>query len=109
MKRQLEHAHFGVRSEVFQSFRSFGNISELPFVQKYYPASVRSNVFSSFRAFKVFPSFRSFGSITELPFVRKYYQASVRADVLPSVRSIGSTDERRNNVTTRKRKVPRGG
>ena len=100
MKRQLEHAHFGVRSEVFQSFRSFGNISELPFVQKYYPASVRSNVFSSFRAF---------GSITELPFVRKYYQASVRADVLPSVRSIGSTDKRGNNATTRKRKVPRGG
>ena len=109
MKRQLEHAHFGVRSEVFRSFRSFGNISELPFVRKYYPASVRSNIFSSFRAFK---------SISELPLVRKYYrtsvrskvlQASVRADVLPSVRSIGSTDERRNNVTTRKRKVPRGG
>ena len=100
MKRELEHEHLGVRSEVFRSFRSFGNISELPFVRKYYPASVRSNIFSSFRAFK---------SISELPLVRKYYRTSVRSDALPSVRSIGSTDERRNNVTTRKRKVPRGG
>ena len=73
MKRELEHAHFGVRSEVFRSFRSFGNISELPFVRKYYPASVRSNIFSSFRAFK---------SISELPLVRKYYRTSVRSKVL---------------------------
>ena len=85
MKRELEHEHFGVRSEVFRSFRSFGNISELPFVRKYYPASVRSNIFSSFRAFK---------SISELPLVRKYYRTSVRSKVLPSFRSCGCITER---------------